>query len=169
MEGTAKILIVEDEPDIRDILKIYVRSLTYEPLVAVDGRRALELLENTHIDVIVSDLMMPYVSGMMLLNELRSRNMTIPFIFITAYPSQESSIQALRLGAYDFLEKPFEGGHVRKLLVEAVKASRSPDKPFHLIDLEDFPSRMNEKKTIFEDEHAERLNTLVQSFVFEFL
>ena len=70
---------------------------------------------------------MPHVSGMMLLDELRRSGYKNPFIFVTAYPSQEASIQALRLGAFDFLEKPFDGAQVRSLLKEAVKVSKSDD------------------------------------------
>lgn len=120
-----KILIVEDEPDIRDILKIFVKSLDYEPLLAEDGRQGLEVALSQHIDVVISDLMMPHASGMMMLDDLRRSGFSNPFIFVTAYPSQQASIQALRLGAFDFLEKPFDGAQVRKLLKEAVHVARN--------------------------------------------
>ena len=123
----ANILIVEDEPDIREILRIFVTSLGFNPIVAEDGRQGLEKYKTNHIDVVISDLMMPHVSGMMLLDELRRSGYKNPFIFVTAYPSQEASIQALRLGAFDFLEKPFDGAQVRSLLKEAVKVSKSDD------------------------------------------
>jgi DNA-binding response OmpR family regulator len=121
----ANVLIVDDEPDIREILRIFVTSLGFNPITAADGRQGLEKVKTNHIDVVISDLMMPNVSGMMLLDELRRSGYTNPFIFVTAYPSQEASIQALRLGAFDFLEKPFDGGQVRSLLKEAVRVSKN--------------------------------------------
>lgn len=122
-----KILIVEDEPDIREILKIFMTSLGYETLIAENGKIALEKIQGEDINVVISDLMMPHVSGMMLLEELRRSGFTNPFIFVTAYPSHEASVQALRLGAFDFLEKPFDGAQVRNLVKEAVKISLAED------------------------------------------
>lgn len=125
MSDPANILIVEDEEEIREILKTFVGKMGYNPIVAHDGLMGIELAMANQIDVVISDLMMPNVSGMMLLSELRRVGYTKPFIFVTAYPSQEASVQALRLGAFDFLEKPFEGSEVRQIVREAVKASMS--------------------------------------------
>lgn len=121
LSGT--LLVVDDEAEIREIIELYATTLGFKILEASDGDAALEVLRANHIDVIVSDLMMPRMTGLGLLDALRTEGFTQPFIFITAYPSQDSTIQALRLGAFDYLEKPFDPDELGALLSEAMRVS----------------------------------------------
>jgi DNA-binding response OmpR family regulator len=117
------LLIVDDEAEIREIIQMHVAPLGLWAIEAGDGKEALDVVRQHHVDVIISDLMMPRVTGLALLSELRSSGLMQPFIFLTAYPSQDSTLQALRLGAFDYLEKPFEGDELRALISEAMRVS----------------------------------------------
>ncbi len=115
-KSKATILLVDDESEIRDIMGILVSSLGCDFLEAGDGEEALEVLKKEHVDVIISDIMMPRMSGMTLLKILREEGNSDPFIFVTAYPSKDTTVQALRLGAFDFIEKPFDAEEIKQVV-----------------------------------------------------
>ncbi len=115
------VLIVDDESEIREIIAMNVAPLGFHVLEAADGGQAMEVVQKHAVDVILSDLMMPRVSGLSLLNRLREGGFMQPFIFLTAYPSQDSTLHALRLGAFDYLEKPFDAEELKTLLREAMR------------------------------------------------
>lgn len=115
------VLIVDDESEIREIIAMNVTPLGFHVLEAADGGQAMEVVQKHPVDVILSDLMMPRVSGLALLNKLREHGFMQPFIFLTAYPSQDSTLHALRLGAFDYLEKPFDSEELKTLLKEAMR------------------------------------------------
>jgi DNA-binding NtrC family response regulator len=105
----AKILIVDDEQDVRDVLEFYLASLDVEVLSAVDGADAIKLLFEHKIDLLVTDIKMPRMDGIALLKEARSLGIEIPVVILTGHGDKELAIQAMRLGAVDFLDKPFSG------------------------------------------------------------
>ena len=106
-QGT--ILIVDDEPLIQDLLVEMLHSSgDYEIYTALDGRQALERCESTDLDLIFTDLRMPRMNGMELLAELHRRNANIPVVILTGYGRREDVIEAMRLGAVNFLMKPHE-------------------------------------------------------------
>lgn len=117
------LLVVDDEAEIREIIEGCVAECGLTVLEAGDGEQALDVLKQNHVDVVISDLMMPRMSGLDLLSEMREQRYLQPFIFVTAYPSQDSTVQALRLGAFDFVEKPFNSGELKALLREALRVS----------------------------------------------
>ena len=104
-----RILVVDDEDVIREVIaKKIESSLGYEAVEAANGREALaKILENPP-DLIITDLRMPEMDGLELLNEIRSRHFTTPVIILTGYGSMEDAMQAIRLGASSFLRKPFD-------------------------------------------------------------
>ncbi len=123
MSNAGTVLIVDDESGIREIITLTLNSMGIATLEAEDGRHALEMLESQHADVVCSDLMMPRMGGLNFLEEIRQRGLMMPVIFLTGYPSQESTLQALRLGAFDYLEKPFESSRLKQLVSEAMRVS----------------------------------------------
>lgn len=138
MDPRSTLLIIEDEQDIRDILLEELKFLPINLLTATDGQSALEIIESGsyRLDAILSDISMPKMTGLQLLRSLREKNIEIPFVFLTAYGDKGKVIEALKLGALDFLEKPYE----RSDLINAVetacqlgKASRELDE--ELVDL----------------------------------
>jgi DNA-binding NtrC family response regulator len=107
---TKKILIVDDEANLRKTLATILRARGYLILEASDGSEALELLRDATPDLVFTDWKMPEIGGEQVLRYMRldARLSAIPVIVITAFGSSHSAIEAVRLGAYDFITKPFD-------------------------------------------------------------
>jgi len=110
---SARILVVDDERSMREMLEILLRREGYEVAVAENGRRALALIKTHPFDMIISDIKMPDVSGIEVLRAAKAANEQIIGIMITAYGSKESIQEVLRLGAADYLDKPFNVDELR--------------------------------------------------------
>ena len=104
----SRVLIVDDERSMREMLSIALADEGYEIRTAEDGDRALELLRAEPFEVLVSDIRMPGTDGIELLRQVRSFSPQTDVILITAHASMDSAIEALRLGAYDYVTKPFD-------------------------------------------------------------
>ena len=109
---TARILVVDDEPAVTDLLAYNLRKAGYEPLIAADGREALRLARHAHPDLILLDLMIPEIDGLDVCRELRKTS-EVPIIMITARGEEIDRVVGLELGADDYVAKPFS---VRELL-----------------------------------------------------
>jgi len=103
-----RILVVDDERSMRELLMIVLRREGHQVHLAEDGASAVALLEHQAVDVLISDIKMPGMSGVDVLREAKRIDPDIVGIMITAYASTESAVEALRLGAYDYLTKPFD-------------------------------------------------------------
>jgi len=104
---SASILVVDDEPSMQDALGWLLRSEGYDVATAGSGEEAVTRLEAQEFDIIVSDIKMPGLTGLDVLERSRTLNPRAAVILITAYATVDSAIEALRLGACDYLEKPF--------------------------------------------------------------
>ncbi|MCW5623009.1 MAG: sigma-54-dependent Fis family transcriptional regulator, partial [Burkholderiales bacterium] len=102
------VLIVEDDADLREALKDTLELSGYETLEAADGESALRLLETRRVGIIVSDVQMKPMDGETLLREVKSRWPLTPMLLMTAYGMIERAVEAMRLGACNYLPKPFE-------------------------------------------------------------
>jgi len=105
---SARILIVDDEKPIRDSLKIVLADEGYSTEVAGDGEEALEKIKNESFDIVITDIKMPKLDGIQLLESASSISPETFFIIMTAYASVKTAIDALRHGAFDYLIKPVE-------------------------------------------------------------
>jgi two-component system response regulator PilR (NtrC family) len=103
----ARVLVVDDEASIREMLRIVLRRDGYDVEVAEDGRRALEALRTRPVDLLLSDIRMPDMSGVDVLRAARDLNHDLVALMMTAYASTETAVEAMRLGAVDYLTKPF--------------------------------------------------------------
>jgi two-component system response regulator PilR (NtrC family) len=103
-----RILVVDDEQSMRELLDIVLRREGYEMLVADSGRSALAILESQPVDLLISDIKMPDMSGVDLLRAARGIDQDLLAIMITAFASTETAVEALRLGAHDYISKPFK-------------------------------------------------------------
>lgn len=108
------ILIIEDEPNLLDTLKELFEREGFEVLTASDGSEALRLISSHSIDLVVSDLMIPGISGMDLLRSISELKYDCQFIMITAYGTIETAIEAIKKGAYDFITKPVNRSQLLK-------------------------------------------------------
>ncbi len=100
------ILIADDEYDIRNLIKLSLEESGYKVLVAENGKEAWELFSNSHLDLIILDIMMPIIDGFSLIRKIRERS-TVPVIFLTARIDEIDKVVGLGLGADDYLSKPF--------------------------------------------------------------
>ncbi|HVP65887.1 MAG TPA: sigma-54 dependent transcriptional regulator [Anaeromyxobacteraceae bacterium] len=116
-----RLLIVDDEDDSRDALAELVESWGLEVRGARDGAEALQVALAWHPDAILSDLVMPGTDGLWLLRSLRSELPEIPVVFLTGRGSVQSAVQAIKEGAYDFIEKPLEASRLRLVLDRALE------------------------------------------------
>lgn len=117
-----KILVVDDEEDVRETLATVLENLNYQALLAADGEEALSVIKNQRVDVILSDLYMPGMNGIELLKRVKTEKKNIIFLMITAHPTIETAVDAIKKGAYDYLTKPFHIEEVR------IKLSRAMEK-----------------------------------------
>ncbi len=104
----AKILIVEDEEKMRHLLSIMAGGRGHEVDQAADGVKAMEKLSSRTYDMVISDIKMPNMDGMALLEKMQEKNIFCPMVFITAFATVESAVEAMRSGAVDYITKPFE-------------------------------------------------------------
>lgn len=102
------ILALDDEPHMRRLLEISLRQAGYRALSAGNGREALELIQQQQIDLVVSDLHMPGMSGLQLLEAIRKQYERLPFIMVTAQGEIKTAVEAMKLGASDYILRPFE-------------------------------------------------------------
>ena len=102
----ARILIVDDEPEIREMLSRHFRFDGYDVETASDGNNALTILEQQRVDVVVSDIMMPGMNGIELLRQIRKEYPMVHTIMITGYIEQENILTCMRLGAVTCVFKP---------------------------------------------------------------
>ena len=104
--GKEKILIVDDEKDIRNLIEIYLKSEGYETLKAKDGEEALYLLKGNDVDLVILDVMMPKLNGIETCIKIREEN-ELPIIMLSAKSEDIDKILGLNMGADDYLSKPF--------------------------------------------------------------
>jgi DNA-binding NtrC family response regulator len=119
-----KILIVDDEPSNRNILGQELTHEGYSVVAASDGREALRKIELSRPDLIILDYMMPDLSGLEVLKELRSRENDTPVVMITAYGTMERAVEAMKEGAYDFITRPFEPDHIVLVVRKALERQK---------------------------------------------
>ena len=119
-----QVLIVDDEPNLRKILAAQLSRDGYEVMLAEDGEQGLALLKEHHIDLVVTDLKMPKVDGMTLLREALREQPNLPIVMITAHGTVDTAVEALKLGAFDYLTKPFDKDEVRQVVAKALKTSQ---------------------------------------------
>lgn len=117
------ILVVDDESSMRELLGIMLENEGFKTLKAKDGASALEIFksEQENIDLVVHDLKMPGLNGIDLLHELKDLRPEIPVIVITAFSTWDSAVEAMRLGAYDYIRKPFDTEVVRSIVCRAIE------------------------------------------------
>jgi DNA-binding NtrC family response regulator len=115
----ARILLVDDEPSILSVLSTLLKAEGYEVVSALGGEKARDFLRNERFDLMVSDIRMSPINGMDLLRQAHDEHPGMPVIMLTAYGSVETAIEALKLGAFDYVTKPFK---VDELLITVQRA-----------------------------------------------
>jgi two-component system, NtrC family, response regulator PilR len=117
----SRVLVVDDEESIREFFEIMLKREGYEVLTASNGIKALELLKNQPVDLIISDIQMPEMSGLELLGKVKEIDPEMVMVMITAFGSTETAVEAMKLGAYDYILKPFKIDEVKIIITQALE------------------------------------------------
>ncbi|MBE0432296.1 response regulator [candidate division WOR-3 bacterium] len=124
MSSKFKILVVDDELPVCKSIASALASDEYAIETAMSAEQALEYQEKKHYDAIIADLMMPGMSGLDLLKKMQQRQPDTLMIMITGYPSIRTAVEAIKLGAFDYLPKPFTPNDLRSIVSRALARKR---------------------------------------------
>ncbi|WP_273327719.1 response regulator transcription factor [Vallitalea guaymasensis] len=138
-----KILIVEDERAISDLIEMSLSCEGYECTCAYDGRYAADILEKKNFDLVLLDIMLPYINGYEILEY--SKTLSIPVIFLTAKDELEDKVKGLRAGAEDYITKPFE---ISELIARVETVLRRYDKADSIYQIDDISIDLNSMQVI---------------------
>ena len=123
-ESVTQLIIVDDDFDLRDSLEAYFDTPAFQVTSLSSGKQLLEFLPAFFNGVIVCDLKMPEMSGLQVLEALKALPDSPPVILMTAFGDVPIAVKAMNLGAYDFIEKPFEPTIMREKVLQAASARR---------------------------------------------
>lgn len=124
MTEPRRILVADDEVNIRRVLSAVLARDGYEVIEAGDGEQALGLIGHG-VAAIITDLKMPRLDGMSLLRRVTVEHPDVPVVMITAHGSVDSAVEAVKLGAFDYLEKPFDTHQIRQVIDKAIRSYES--------------------------------------------
>ena len=124
MENLKRILAVDDEPSMRRLLEISLHQAGYQPVVAANGKEALSFIKSEHIDLVLSDLHMPSMNGLELLKAIRAESDLVPFIMVTAQGEIKTAVEAMKLGAEDYILRPFDLETLEVAIAKALSSQR---------------------------------------------
>lgn len=148
-----KVLIVEDEPKLRQILQDYFLSKGDLPATAPDGLTALKLAENQIFDGVLLDIMMPGLDGLSVCRVLR-RNSDVPIIFLTALSDEEDKLEGYRLGGDDYITKPFSLAVLYAKLTALIQRSRGAVRQSDTLCAGPIRLRLSAKRVFVDNEEV---------------
>lgn len=119
----AKVLVVDDEKGICDFFQKVLPQEGYEVSVASDGEKGLDVVKKEKPMVVLLDIRMPGMDGVEVLREIKKIDKNIVVIIITAYSTMRTARETMRLGAYDYITKPFNLDYIKALIKDALKVS----------------------------------------------
>jgi two-component system response regulator PilR (NtrC family) len=128
----ARILVVDDEKSMRDLLSITLEKEGYDVLTAAGGEPAIEVLHRESVDAVITDLRMPKVDGLQVLRVAKEISPDTAVIMITAMASTETAVEAMKLGAYDYITKPFKLDEVNLIVRNALERKRLRNENLYL-------------------------------------
>ncbi|MDZ7833637.1 MAG: sigma-54 dependent transcriptional regulator [Desulfobacterales bacterium] len=131
MNAQQTILVVDDDPNVLEVLNARLLSAGYDVQKASDAAEAINLLDKKKPHLVVSDVKMPGMDGMALFNKIQDLHPGMPVIFLTAYANVSEAVHAVKAGAVDYLEKPFDGHELLKKIEETLNACQLDDVPDH--------------------------------------
>ena len=132
------VLIVDDEQSMREFLRILLEKEGFKTETATNGENALATLQENSFDLLISDIRMPEMSGLTLLEKTREQGNDLPVILITAFASPEDAVLAMKHGAYDYITKPFKIDEIKKIIHSAL-ANKETTKKQDGSNVDSFP------------------------------
>jgi putative nucleotidyltransferase with HDIG domain len=150
------VLVVDDEKSICDILSQYLQKIGYQVTSARTGEDALQVIGRETIDMVLSDIKMPGMSGVDLLKQIKERNRSVPVLLTTGFPTLDTAIEALKLGAYDYLTKPFHLEEIGEKIKRALASRRLEEENLlltNLVSLHEVTKVLNATHELYELQH----------------
>lgn len=117
----SRILVVDDEESIREFFQIMLKREGYDVVTAANGKEGFEAYKKHSVDVIISDIQMPEMSGMDFLVKVKEADPEMVMIMVTAFGSTDTAVEAMKLGAYDYIQKPFKIDEIKIILRQALE------------------------------------------------
>jgi DNA-binding NtrC family response regulator len=154
------ILVIEDKESMAQMLTQAIEAESYQVTWAKEGREGIQKLKETKIDLVVTDLKVPYKGGLEILQAVKEYNPLIPVILMTAYGTIETAVKAVKEGAYDFLTKPFDPDHLLLLIDKALEKQRLVTE--NLILKEEFSNQLKFPKIIGKSANIREIEEKVQ-------
>ncbi|MBW1742120.1 MAG: sigma-54-dependent Fis family transcriptional regulator [Deltaproteobacteria bacterium] len=114
------ILIVDDEKNYRVVLSAFLSGEGYEMLTADSAQEALEAVDSVDLDLVLTDMKMPVMDGIELLKQIKGKNPHLPVVMMTAYGTVERAVEAMQLGAFNFIQKPFQNEALKQMVHNAI-------------------------------------------------
>lgn len=148
-----KVLIVEDEPKLRQILQDYFKSKGDLPTTAPDGLTALQIAENQSFDGVLLDIMMPGLDGLSVCRALR-KSSDVPIILLTALSDEEDKLEGYRLGGDDYITKPFSMAVLYAKLTALIQRSRGSVRQSDTLCAGSIRLRLSAKRVFVNDEEV---------------
>ncbi len=127
-----EILVIDDEKNMLDFLEIMLTKEGYRIKTAPSGKEGIELFRNEIFDLVITDMRMPDVGGLDVIREVKNISQETPVIVITAFASMESAVEALKLGAYDYITKPFKNEEIKLTVAKAIQKKKLEDENVYL-------------------------------------
>jgi two-component system response regulator AtoC len=121
----SRVLVVDDEANLRKVLAAMLRKEGYEVAIAENGEVALAEFEKNGADVVITDMVMPRGGGLEVLRAVHATRPDVPVIIITAHGTVDSAVEAIKLGAFDYITKPFEQAELRAVVAKAARTQEA--------------------------------------------
>lgn len=132
-----KLLVVEDEPNLLSIIRKGLSENNNEVSVAMDGRTALEMIQNHTFDVVILDIMLPDINGIEICRRLRAAKNFVPILLLTALGTTENVVTGLNAGADDYMAKPFKFTELQARISALARRSSQDNRPNDVIKIDD--------------------------------
>ncbi len=119
-----RVLIIDDDETVRDVLQSFLAGKGFEVTLAVDGQSGIDYIKNSSFDIILTDLIMPGISGIEILKEISTLNIKTPVLVITAFGTVQTAVEAMKLGAFEYVTKPFNLDEIMIVINKALNLSK---------------------------------------------
>jgi DNA-binding NtrC family response regulator len=156
------ILIVDDEPLVKSSLSELLTLSGYTVSTAANGKEALELLRGYTVDIIITDIKMPEMDGIQLLNQVKKRHPEVPVILITGYGSIDSAVEAMKQGAYDYITKPIVDSEIKIVIERLVKQRQLQEENIRLKEQLSVSQRERFHNIVGKDDKMQKIYNLIE-------
>ncbi len=156
--GKIKVLVVDDEATVRVLFQRILQAAGYDAVIAADGKEALSVIADGDINVVLLDIKMPGLSGIDVLGKISTDWPNVCVIMVTAVADVQTAVAAMKLGAYDYITKPFDQDELLRKIRQSIERwqEQLQDKQ-HLLQLE---QNINEQTRRMQEQFTELINSL---------